>query len=335
MPERTQRIVWIVSRLRQLIAGSAWRAHASPQALPVATRTVAETAGHDSHTRHPQKGIDMLVDQEDQTPLSYGLREVARSEIKSIKRALRARAPHRGVHEARKAIRRLRSLLALGGETFAVEAERIDRALAGLSTSLGTLRDAQVAVQEATRLLADAREPKSRNLWRITRRQLIDARRAGLTEALAKDPGFCRRIAKADRVAESLESLSWCTLTPAAIRVALDRSARRVRKAERIAAGKRACASERHRLRRRVRRLRMQLQTLTEVHAINKRPADRRSMFASVPELPPLPTLIRLTDTLGAEQDVRLLAAAVQRLPHCDAVDAARAEIARLIDAKH
>src|ERR1700754_4768491 len=56
---------------------------------------------------------------------------------------------HKGVHEARKSIRRLKSLLALGAGRFGGALEPVWNELSSLATGLSSLRDAHVAVNIA------------------------------------------------------------------------------------------------------------------------------------------------------------------------------------------
>lgn len=80
-------------------------------------------------------------------------------ELAQIEAALsRSRSRHRGVHEARKAIRRLRALLGLGDDIFGAAGEAIDEQLSRVGKSLSTLRDAQVVV-DTTRRCADEASP--------------------------------------------------------------------------------------------------------------------------------------------------------------------------------
>src|SRR5512144_486584 len=76
--------------------------------------------------------------------LAAAFHDYCSAQITLVSEALQRRNHvHRGVHEARKGIRRLRSVIALGSPNFGETATGIDGALRRLVRSLSRVRDAQ------------------------------------------------------------------------------------------------------------------------------------------------------------------------------------------------
>ncbi|KAF1009201.1 MAG: hypothetical protein GAK28_00834 [Luteibacter sp.] len=134
---------------------------------------------------------------------------------------------HTGVHEARKSLRRLKSLLDLGGERFDANREPIVRGLTRLASSLSTLRDAHVAVTIARHVGGES--PSER--WSTAIAWLEARRDAMLDEALRKDPGFGKRRQRLAAIGAAITALPWDTVERPDIERALARSERRVAKA--------------------------------------------------------------------------------------------------------
>ncbi|UQY89501.1 CHAD domain-containing protein [Stenotrophomonas rhizophila] len=158
-----------------------------------------------------------------------------------------------GIHAARKAIRRMRAVLALLDEDE-FELEREDRSLRRLGKSLSALRDAHVVVEAAKRLQALHPGPA----WAAVVGTLEERRAGILQRAASIDPQFARRRMTIERVLQRLEAQPWERLRRRHVRAALARSERRVKRAASRAASD-GDAEAIHRWRRRVRRLRMQL----------------------------------------------------------------------------
>lgn len=164
---------------------------------------------------------------------------------------------HDGIHQARKSVRRVRAVLALGGAAFAESApvRRIDAGLRSLCRGLSCLRDADALRDALLQLESDA------VLGPIECERLcafvaaLRARR--LAAALARDPDFARRRARLQVALARVGGLPWGSVDAAAVRAAHAESVDRLGKAL-----KRARRSEDpedwHRLRRRLRRLRQQ-----------------------------------------------------------------------------
>jgi len=227
-----------------------------------------------------------------------------RLELRAVRRALADRHhPHRAVHEARKAIRRLRALLALAARRL--EAVGIvDRELQRLGDSLSRLRDAQVALETAE-TIASQEPASSQNVvhWLAERRDRM------LERALGRDPDFTRRQTLLDACAHALDLVVWSDLEDDDLRDALRHSRKRLKKAERKA--ERDPSPEHlHRLRRRARRLRMQLELLRAVAP----DLDPQALYGE-PRGKAIRALHKQSNRLGQRQDKQHLADVLERMP--------------------
>lgn len=224
---------------------------------------------------------------------------------------------HASVHAARKSVRRLRALLALGEKQWA-DAETADRALARLGDSLSLIRDAHVLVVTAQKLASEHDQAR----WAPALDRLTLRRNARVAQALARDPGFQRRCATAGRVARRLAALSWEELSPERLRHSLKRSVRRADKAARQAQTH-PDPDHLHRWRRRVRRLRMQLEALAVVapHMAGKAgPQGRGKSFKA---------LHALGDRLGDQHDELMLRNVLRRMRDLPGRAALTAQLSR------
>ena len=114
---------------------------------------------------------------------------LARKEIVRIDRALAGEhSDGSAVHEARKAIRRLRSLLGLC-EARLDGVANVDGRLRALGRSLSALRDAQVSVDTAVQMA----HRHGADVWQPAVDRLEARRLKIVAAALAKDAGFARR----------------------------------------------------------------------------------------------------------------------------------------------
>jgi hypothetical protein len=123
----------------------------------------------------------------DQTPTAIGsfLAALAQKECRAIGKALaNKRNRHRAVHEARKAIRRLRCLIALIRSSVGDDTSKIELALKSQSKRLSALRDAQVVAVLAEKLAAN----DDNGEWTAAARELAERRDALLATELAQDP---------------------------------------------------------------------------------------------------------------------------------------------------
>jgi CHAD domain-containing protein len=229
--------------------------------------------------------------------------QLAREECRAIGRALAARhRRHEAIHEARKRIRRLRALLALVEERIPA-ASAIDLSLARLGDGLSSARDAHVVLETAKRVAGDERER-----WAPAIQALKARRDARLERLLALDPGFLRRRALVRRLEAQLDFLAWPLLRLADFKTGIEASQRRVLAAEERAA-RDPGADPIHRWRRRVRRVRFQLEALGQVSPTTLQQFSRRH-----PERDPK-LLHRLGDALGDRRDEQMLEAALRRVP--------------------
>jgi len=235
------------------------------------------------------------------------LAALARKECKAVAKALGNRKDrHRGIHEARKAIRRLRSLIALVSDAVGHETAKIDVALRNQAKRLSALRDSQVVVVMAEKLAVgdDTGE------WAIAAQVLAVQRDLLLETELGKDPAFARRIAAIADIAIVFDKLRWKRISQKSLQQSIKKSQRRVNKSEHDAAEQRTPASL-HRWRRRVRRLRLQLDA---VNALN-RLAGVKIQAGEAHKNKSTKALVRLADQLGWRQDIQVLRAALKTFP--------------------
>ncbi|MBB6244550.1 CHAD domain-containing protein [Rhodanobacter sp. MP1X3] len=235
------------------------------------------------------------------------LAALARKECKAIAKALGNRKDrHRGIHEARKAIRRLRSLLALVSDAVGHETAKIDIALRNQAKRLSALRDSQVVVAMAEKLAIGDETGE----WAIAAQVLAVQRDLLLETELNKDPAFARRTAAIGDIAIVFDKLRWKRVSQKSLQLSIKKSHRRVNKSEHDAAEQGTPASL-HRWRRRVRRLRLQLNT---IHALN-RLAGSKIQTSDTHKSKSAKALARLADQLGWRQDIQVLRAALKTFP--------------------
>ena len=251
---------------------------------------------------------------------------LACKECRSAQRALASRKkPHQSVHSARKAIRRLRAVLLLANDRFD-EIGIADKELRRIGSGLSRLRDAYV-ITSAARVLA---EKDDHGRWQPAIDGLERRCEELLSQAMASDPDFARRRARLQRVVERLQSLPWPDLGNKDISAAIERSAKRVRKAH-----KRACNDESpeniHRWRRRTRRLRMQLEAVKHLRVLTAH-SEKNGLdeFASGKEVKGFK---KLADRLGWYQDLQVLSRILRRLPLGSDLPILQAQLKRAIAA--
>jgi Uncharacterized conserved protein len=231
------------------------------------------------------------------------LAEVASRQAHEVRRALeKKRNRHLAVHEARKAIRRLRGTLDLGRDVFGAKFDAIDKSLDRLADGLSSLRDAQVVVETASKLAND-HQP----YWKKISDQLGRHRDVLLDAALSRDPDFSRRRARISRIALAITDLPWTELTKKVVHSSILRSSKRLREAQ-AAAQAEGSPDRLHRWRKRVRRLRLQLETLNGVEAS----AGWKSLEAVKRKVKSTRSLRRLADKLGWRQDLQVLRSSIR-----------------------
>lgn len=201
---------------------------------------------------------------------------------------------HAGVHQARKALRHTRAVLALGASALGPDGMLIDRQLRRINRSLSSLRDAQALVETLDRLTKKHAATTGPLLGRA-RRAAMRRRSAQTRFALHDDAGFANRRAALAALAAELQALPWQDLREKDARRSLQRSESKAR-----AAAKRARRSlhddDWHRWRRRARRVLQQQRALVELSVVQKAGSDLDKA---------------LTTLLGEAQDYALL------LDHC------------------
>jgi len=224
-------------------------------------------------------------------------------ECKAILRALRMpKAVHTRVHEARKAIRRARALLALAEDgDAAFDVVPADQILQRVGDGLSKLRDAHAAMETAQALA----KHDDRKRWRPVVEALRERSTALVARELKRDPGFARRQATIAGAQHYLDRLPWGEFKSTQLREGLRRQRRRVDKAARRAT-RRPDAENLHRWRRKVRRLRMQVDAAPKLKPRDAQP-DRTTTKSK--------SLHKLSDSLGHQQDLHVLAALLRRLP--------------------
>jgi hypothetical protein len=236
------------------------------------------------------------------------LATLARGQCKAVAKSLANRKDrHRGIHEARKAIRKLRSLLALVNDAVGQDTAKIDIALRHQAKRLSALRDSQVAVAMAEKIASS----DDTGEWAVAAQVLAVQRDQLMDTQLRNDPGFARRIAAIADIAAVIDKLRWKRVGQKSLQRSIEKSHRRVAKSERDAADQRTPASL-HRWRRRVRRLRLQLEA---IHALN-RLSGVAIQANEMHKNKSTKALARLADQLGWRQDIQVLRAALKTFPN-------------------
>lgn len=271
----------------------------------------SHTTNRDTTLNLPCQGLAMPVPksmpsraQPMATTPGGALAVLAGRECRAIDRALaNTRNRHAGIHRARKGIRSLRAILALGEPKPDNATRRIDRRLRKLARGLSALRDAFVAMQTAQSLAVGG----SAAPWHAPAVALEDACNQALRSALATDPDFAARRSELGRIRQALSALPWERVSPQAMARALKHSQRRTKRSE-DDARRRSTVDLLHRWRRRLRRLRLQLDAMAKVSAMSPDVVDPAHPRRHMRELK------RMTDALGRQQDLRLLRRHLARL---------------------
>ncbi len=202
---------------------------------------------------------------------------------------------HAGIHEARKCLRRVRAMLALGRRTFDGRAKRLDDDLGRLCRGLSHVRDAQALI-EALRRLDNSAPEAVRRILPAAEAAARHRRDQMLAAALVKDPGFKARRRRLEDLRKRLVRLDWQAVDSKEVAKSLARSEKRAIKAA-LRAGRHPDDDQCwHTYRRRLRRLRQQHTALSEL-GIERRPMDK--------------DLLDRAESLGESQDDLLL------LNHC------------------
>lgn len=260
----------------------------------------------------------------DTPTLASAVIALAVRECNGIVRALsNSKDRHRGVHAARKGLRRLKSLLRLGTDAFGDTLAPVEQRIAHLATGLSHLRDVHVAVDMAGHVAG----PHPADPWPAVIERLVHRRDGHLAAALQADPGFLKRRRDVRELSSAIQSLPCKGLKRKAIDAALQRSERGVRKAHKRA-HKAPTLENLHRWRRRARRLRMQLQAWQQLLAMTGKTDKGRGKSHRQATR----AMARLSDALGARQDLTALLTTLRGLHEPGLVEAVEEQIVRHIE---
>lgn len=216
---------------------------------------------------------------------------------------------HAGVHQARKSLRRIRSILRLGEAGLGAGAQVLEHELRATIHGLATMRDAQALVETLDRLIGERDADADERLLRRTRRIAADARANRTRAALADDPGFNFRRESLTVMADRIRALNWGAVNLEQVTAAVTASAKAARKAAR-----RAQQSDDnrdwHKWRRRARRYAQQEHALVELGVLAATRVDDKNIAVMLGEAQDF-TLLQEhcgAKSLFADKDRRALA---------------------------
>ncbi|MDR6840568.1 CHAD domain-containing protein [Pseudoxanthomonas sacheonensis] len=170
---------------------------------------------------------------------------------------------HKGVHQARKSIRRVRSILALAGATLGPGAEALSYLLSEINQGLSRVRDAQALVEAIDHLAAQTHGEKWLRLLVRARRSAVAARRIVLQAAIAADPDFLQARNLLASINVALDGLAWSSVANREVEAAFSLGKEKTRKAAKKA-HKTGEDEDWHRWRRKARRQSQQQRILAE-----------------------------------------------------------------------
>jgi len=229
----------------------------------------------------------------DDAAVGAALRDYAVAELGRALAFLAWRGPrlHGGVHQARKSLRRARSVLALGTPLLGPGADLVDRECRRLNSGMSDLRDAQALVTVLDHLIGKEDGGEALVVLRRARRRAASVRAERARVATAEDPNLANKRALLTTLRAALMSLPWTALTHEAVMRCLEACVRRAEEAEHRArtSGR---VSDWHRWRRRARRVSQQYRALGKFAAHRK---DERKRYKE------------LAVQLGEAQDYSLL----------------------------
>jgi CHAD domain-containing protein len=253
--------------------------------------------------------------------IGVALGTLASREGRSLQQALaRHDDYHGGIHDARRACRRLRSLLAfIATPSGLQQAAKADKALRQLTHSFSELRDAHVAVRTANRLAAAHASAIAPALIQ----QLEQRTQTLLESALEQDPAWQDRRHKAERTAKLIDALHWQAITPSIAKDTLKQSVKRMKKARRLSTEERTDSAF-HRWRRRTRQLRYQLEFLRKARHIAGTKKTRTRQYDSR-----IRQLGLIVDRLGWRQDFQVFLQTLDQLPASTDIAAVRSVLAK------
>ncbi len=213
---------------------------------------------------------------------------------------------HIGVHEARKAIRRIRATIQLAGDRQRSDVSAADNEVKALCRRLSAARDAYILVKTVDGLLKSADDPERRAILKRLRNRFRKHHSHLISRLLATDPGLRRFRRRLSRLRRSLAFAAWNRVSTVDVECALALS---VRKAEQAASQAKILETgeARHRWRRRLRRLRYQREIVESELGTSVTAGTRSSPSSSSIAKLTIKVLEATTDSLGDERDMRLL----------------------------
>ena len=268
----------------------------------------------------PQEGHVITHESEEEFSLllAEALRRVAFRELRSAIQALKdQKHPHSGIHETRKAIRRLRSVLHLVWEGRRGTMKRIDRDLKKMARGLSSVRDAHVVLALARERKATCNSVSAAVQWQRAASTLTSRRNRLLKKLLADDVRFGARIASLKKHSDAIELLPWQTVRASQVQSVLQKTLMRAAEAEQQYLLTHT-VEHKHTWRRRLRAYRMQLLSLhSALLALEQRAKHpSQSLLGTwlTETMRQLPELESQIDALGAGMDLDLLRNALKHL---------------------
>ena len=197
--------------------------------------------------------------------LGAALRGIADHQLTRASQCLSWKGGHRhkGVHQARKSIRRVRSILALAGAALGPGAEALSYLLSEVNRGLSHVRDAQALVEAIDHLAAHTHDEKWLRLLARARRSAVVARRVVLQTAIAADPDLLQTRDPLLRIKAALDGLAWNGVASREVEAAFSLGKEKTRKAAKKA-HKTGEDEDWHRWRRKARRQSQQQRILAE-----------------------------------------------------------------------
>lgn len=185
---------------------------------------------------------------------------------------------HGGVHQARKALRRTRAILALGRGRLGAQQRTLSAQIGSLGRGLSVLRDAHALIETLQRLHGSEEDIAA--VFAAAVAAATERRDRLLQRELIKDPELSRRRQRIHALRERLLRLSWSDVSEKTVRKAVGRSLQRIQAAHERTRAAHASAEDWHQLRRRLRRMRQQHSVVEELapHLLDAFPeADERA----------------------------------------------------------
>ncbi|MET0654374.1 MAG: CHAD domain-containing protein [Pseudoxanthomonas sp.] len=194
------------------------------------------------------------------------LRGVAEAQLSQAADFLARKGGHRhsGVHQGRKSIRRVRSILTLAAVPLGPGADALNHLLSAINQDLSRSRDAQALVEAIDHFAARTRNGKWLALLARARKNAVSARRVVLQEAMAADPDFMQARTLLMQTRDALGALPWIGVTVQEVEAAFSTGRKQTRKAAARAAATHD-DEDWHGWRRKARRQSQQQKILAEV----------------------------------------------------------------------